>query len=121
MAMAFAISLRVSSSKSNANPLHFLFSTPPPPPTHTPFMSNHPAPDDPAQGQASISLAPLPREPRSPRAEKWIVAGWVLILVKCGVLWWAIIAYNVPIHPLWLVAPTIAFAALASALYIWRD
>jgi hypothetical protein len=45
----------------------------------------------------------------------------VLILIKCAVIWWAIIAYNVPIHPLWLVAPTIAFAALATALYIWRD
>ncbi len=84
-------------------------------------MSSHTAPTDPAPGQDNSSLTPLPREPRNPRAEKWIAAGWVLILVKCAVIWWAIIAYNVPIHPLWLVAPTIAFAALATALYIWRD
>jgi hypothetical protein len=84
-------------------------------------MSSHTAPTDSPQAKANSSLASLPREPRSPRAEKWIAAGWVLILVKCAVIWWAIIAYNVPIHPLWLVAPTIAFAALATALYIWRD
>ncbi|MCS6243582.1 MAG: hypothetical protein H2172_06995 [Opitutus sp.] len=84
-------------------------------------MSSHTAHDDPAPGQANSSPSPLPREPRNPRAEKWIAAGWMLILVKCALIWWAIIAYAVPIHPLWLVAPTIAFAALATALYIWRD
>ena len=84
-------------------------------------MSSHTTPDNPAQGQANSSLSPQPREFRSPRSEKWIAAGWVLILVKCAFIWWAIITYNVPIHPLWLVAPTIAFAALATALYIWRD
>ena len=67
------------------------------------------------------TVRPLEREPRSPRAERWIVAGWVLITLKCGLLWWAINAYQVPIHPLWLVVPTVAFGLLATALYIWRD
>ena len=84
-------------------------------------MPSRTSPDQPAQDQVNGSLQPQPREPRSPHAEKWIAAGWVLILVKCAVLWWAINAYNVPIHPLWLVVPTLAFAALATALYIWRD
>ena len=64
---------------------------------------------------------PLEREPRSPRSERWIVAGWVLIALKCVLLTWAINAYQVPIHPLWLVVPTVAFGLLATALYIWRD
>jgi len=84
-------------------------------------MSSHTAPTDPDRVKSTSALALLPREPRNPLAEKWIAAGWVLILVKCVLIWWAIIAYNVPIHPLWLVAPTIVFAALATALYIWRD
>ena len=64
---------------------------------------------------------PPGREPRSARAERWIIAGWVLIALKCGLLWWTINAYQVPIHPLWLVVPTAAFGLLATALYIWRD
>jgi hypothetical protein len=85
------------------------------------FMTRRPTPQVPAHGQATAGLASLPREPRSPSAERWIIAGWVLILLKCTALWWAIIAFHVPIHPMWLVGPTLAFAALATALYIWRD
>jgi hypothetical protein len=62
-----------------------------------------------------------PREVRSRRAERWIAAGWVLIGAKCAALWWLIRAYEVPIHPLWLVGPTIVFGLLATATYIWRD
>jgi len=74
-----------------------------------------------AHGQTKSPLVKLPREPRSPISEVWIIAGWVLILMKCTVLWWAINTYNVPIHPMWIVGPTVAFAALATALYVWRD
>jgi hypothetical protein len=49
------------------------------------------------------------------------VAGWVLIALKCTLIWWAITAYAVPIDPLWLVVPTVAFALLATGLYLWRD
>ncbi len=69
----------------------------------------------------TTTALPPEREPRSPCAERWIVAGWVLIALKCVLLWWAIDAYQVPIHPLWLVVPTVAFGLLATALYIWRD
>ena len=115
--MIFAFVSGVRSFNSIAKFLPFRSS----PHTHNQFMSSHTSPKDPAQSHVNITLTPQPREPRSPRAEKWIAAGWVLILVNCAVNWWAILAYNVPIHPLWLVAPTIAFAALATALYIWRD
>jgi len=62
-----------------------------------------------------------PRETRNPRAERWIIVGWVLIAVKCTAIWWAIVTYHVPIHPMWLVGPTVLFGLLATAVYVWRD
>jgi hypothetical protein len=67
-----------------------------------------------------VRVAP-PREARSRRAERWIIAGWLLIAVKCTAIWWLIGTYRVPIHPLWLVGPTVLFGLLATAAYIWRD
>jgi hypothetical protein len=43
---------------------------------------------------------------------------WALILVKCVVLWWAMIHWSVPLHPLWIVAPTLVFAALATVIWM---
>jgi hypothetical protein len=63
----------------------------------------------------------LLREARNAGAERWLVVGWCLILAKCVALWWLIKAYQVPIHPLWLVGPTVLFGLLATAVYIWRD
>lgn len=62
-----------------------------------------------------------PREPRSRRAERVLVAGWVLVLAKCVLLHWTIRAYAVPIHPWWLIGPTLAFAALCTWVYWRRD
>ncbi|MCU0793939.1 MAG: hypothetical protein MUE42_14045 [Opitutaceae bacterium] len=47
--------------------------------------------------------------------------GWVLVLAKCALLTWAIHHWSVPIHPGWLVWPTLAFAALATGLWVSRD
>ena len=65
--------------------------------------------------------SPAPTEPRSPRSERWIIAGWVLIALKCTAIWWLINAYHIPIHPMWLVGPTVLFGLLITFLYIWRD
>jgi hypothetical protein len=62
-----------------------------------------------------------PRESRNRGAERWIIGGWVLITFKCVAMWWLMTAYRVPIHPLWLIGPTILFGLLATAVYIWRD
>ena len=62
-----------------------------------------------------------PREVRSLRSERWLLAGWVFITIKCTAIWWAIVTYYVPVHPMWLVGPTVLFGLLATALYIWRD
>ena len=51
---------------------------------------------------------------------KWLILGWVAIAAKCAAVWWLIEKHRVPIHPLWLVGPTILFGLLATAVYIWR-
>ncbi len=50
---------------------------------------------------------------------RWFVAiAWSLIAVKCGLIWWAMIHWSVPFHPLWIVAPTLMFALLATGLWL---
>ncbi len=50
---------------------------------------------------------------------RWFVAiGWSLIGVKCTLVWWAMVRWNVPFHPLWIVGPTLLFALLATALWL---
>ncbi len=57
---------------------------------------------------------------RSPRVERFILICWGLIAVKCWLVTWLIAKYQVPIDPLWVVAPTVAFALLCTAIYFWR-
>lgn len=47
-----------------------------------------------------------------------MAVAWVLILAKCVLVWWAIGHWHVPLHPAWIVAPTLVFAALATALWV---
>ena len=60
-----------------------------------------------------------PREHRSRRSERVLVAGWVLIAIKCVLVWWVIRAYEVPVHPGWVILPTIGAAGVCTWLY-WR-
>ena len=57
----------------------------------------------------------------APRGNSWvtrlIVVGWVLIAVKSVVVWWACAHYALPFHPLWVIVPTVAFAALCTGVY----
>jgi hypothetical protein len=49
---------------------------------------------------------------------RWFLGlGWVLIVAKCAVVWWAMTRWHVPMHPGWIVLPTLAFASLATALW----
>lgn len=59
------------------------------------------------------------KEPRSRRSEQLIVIGWILIALKSAFVWWACTTYPVPFHPLWIIGPTVAFAALCTWVY-WR-
>lgn len=54
-----------------------------------------------------------------PRRVRWFMAVlWGVVTAKCIVVWWAIDRWQVPFHPLWIVAPTIIFAGLASMLWL---
>ena len=57
---------------------------------------------------------------RNPRIERLLWIGWLLILIKSVLVWWACVHYAVPFHPLWIVGPTIAFATLCTAVYLRR-
>jgi hypothetical protein len=63
---------------------------------------------------------PAPREARSRRSEVLLAIGWVLIAAKWIAVSWLISRYHVPIHPAWIIAPTILFAGVCTAIYIRR-
>ena len=58
---------------------------------------------------------------RNPAVERLIFAGWLLIVVKCFAVIRAINHWAVPVHPYWIIVPTILMAALCTAVYFWRD
>ena len=58
---------------------------------------------------------------RNSAVERLIFAGWLLIVIKCFVIIWAINHWAVPIHPYWITVPTILMAALCTAVYYWRN
>jgi hypothetical protein len=61
------------------------------------------------------------KAPRNRRLERLIWICWGLIAVKCVVVVWAVRHYAIPFSPLWVIAPTVAFAALCTAVYYWRN
>ncbi len=53
------------------------------------------------------------------RRVRWLMAIlWAIIVAKCIVVRWAVGHWQMPVHPLWIVAPTIIFAGLASILWL---
>lgn len=60
------------------------------------------------------------KRPRNPGVERLLWLGWALIVGKSILVWWACSHYPVPFHPFWIILPTVAFAALCTAVYVWR-
>lgn len=58
---------------------------------------------------------------RSRTVERLILAGWVLIVLKCFLVAWAVDRWDVPIGASWVIVPTLFMAAVCTALYYWRD
>ena len=58
---------------------------------------------------------------RNPRAEKLFLVCWLLIAAKCWLVVWLIDKYHMKLNPLWVNAPTIAFALLCTAVYFFRE
>jgi hypothetical protein len=61
------------------------------------------------------------RSPRNRRVERVIAVCWVLIALKSVAVFWLFARYHIPVNPLWVVAPTVAFAALCTVVYLLRD
>jgi len=64
-------------------------------------------------------IRPAHASQRNPRVTTLIVIGWILIAVKSVVVWWACQRYALPFHPMWVIAPTVAFAALCTGVYLY--
>jgi len=60
-----------------------------------------------------INVAQYPQSVR-----RFMGIAWILIVVKCVVVWWAMLHWNVPLHPMWIVGPTLIFATLASVIWL---
>jgi hypothetical protein len=61
------------------------------------------------------------RSPRNRRIELAIIAGWLLIIAKSFLVVWLVKKYHLAFHPAWVIAPTVIFALLCTAVYFWRD
>lgn len=52
------------------------------------------------------------------RMRRFLGVAWIVILAKCVLVGWAMAHWRVPIHPAWVIVPTLLLAALATALWI---
>ncbi len=43
-------------------------------------------------------------------------AGWLVILVKCAAVPWVITRWQIPVHPGWVIVPTVIFGVLVTAV-----
>lgn len=64
-------------------------------------------------------VRPLNIQKTSPTMSRLLVVGWGLIAIKSGVVWWACDHYALPFHPLWVIGPTVTFAALCTGVYLY--
>jgi hypothetical protein len=65
--------------------------------------------------EVRVSQAP----PRNRRIERLFIICWILIAIKSAFIFWAVHHYRIPFSGLWVVAPTVIFAALVTYVY-WR-
>jgi hypothetical protein len=72
---------------------------------------------------SEAGLSDMDRQARHRRrVETLINFCWGLIVLKCFAVVWVVNRYAMPFNPLWVIAPTVVFAFLATSLYYWlRD
>jgi len=54
------------------------------------------------------------------RMRMMLEVGWAVIIAKCLAVPWVIAHWQIPVHPGWVIVPTLLFAALVT-LVAWRD
>ena len=62
---------------------------------------------------------PRQRE-RNPKIDRLFLLAWILIALKTVFVIWAVPRYHIPFSAMWVVIPTIIFAALCTAVYYLR-
>jgi flagellar biosynthesis protein FliR len=50
------------------------------------------------------------------RIRLWLAIGWAVIIAKCLAVPWLIARWQIPVHPGWVIGPTLIFAALITLL-----
>ena len=58
-------------------------------------------------------------EARYPAKVRWfLLAAWAVIVAKCFFVWWAVDRWHVPFSAMWVIVPTLIFAAVATVLWV---
>ena len=61
------------------------------------------------------------RPPRNRRVERFILAGWLLIVAKSFLVIWAVEKYHLNFNADWIIVPTVLAAGLCTFVYFRRD
>jgi hypothetical protein len=78
----------------------------------------HRLPKNAYEGLTAEEIAQLRRR----RVRNVILLCWAVILVKSVAVVWAVGRYHLPFNPLWVIGPTVTFAALATLVFVlWKD
>ena len=57
----------------------------------------------------------------SRRTRLILEVGWAVIIAKCLAVPWVITRWQIPVHPGWVIVPTLLFAALVTlVIFVWR-
>jgi hypothetical protein len=63
--------------------------------------------------------APLALPSSTPRRVRlFLTIGWGVIIAKCLAVPWVLTRWQIPIHPAWVIVPTLLFAALVTSLVL---
>jgi hypothetical protein len=52
------------------------------------------------------------------RVRLFLEIGWAVIIAKCLTVPWLIARWQIPVHPGWVIVPTLIFAALITFLVL---
>lgn len=83
------------------------------------LITGRPSPDVERSFITEVHTAARP--PRNLRVERIILAGWLLIVMKSFFMIWLVDKYHLPFNANWVILPTVTFALLCTAVYLWRD
>ena len=65
------------------------------------------------QAHPSVAATPFSR-----RTRLILEVGWLVIVAKCLAVPWVISHWQIPVHPGWVIVPTLLYAALVAGVVI---